>query len=136
MPHAASSLLVICVLLGLAGYTIFEPPESFADLPYRLILPFVLFASAFTILDNLRMRTHMTELIGAIRGALGRAGKAPTPEAMGEAIEILLKSLKVADPNVRKTAANQLASLTGANFGEDVDGWNHWWSENKSRFRK
>jgi len=136
MSQAGSSLLVIGILLALAGYTIFVPPETMTELPHRLVLPFVLIACAFTILDNLRMRTHMAELVGAIRGALGRAGKAPTPEAKGEAISILMGSLKSDDAKIRRTASQQLAILTGADFGEDAKSWQGWWEDNKSRFGK
>ncbi len=135
MKQATSSLLVMAVLLGLAGYTIFVPPVGMEDLPYRVILPFVLIACGFTILDNFRMRAHMTELIGAVR-AVGRAGNAPSPEQRGEAIVILLKALRGGDEKARQTAATQLAVLTGANFGDDIDGWDHWWSQNKSSFGK
>ncbi|MHC4955287.1 MAG: hypothetical protein ACYTGZ_15645 [Planctomycetota bacterium] len=134
MSQASASLLVIGILLALAGYSIFVPPAGMEDLPHRIMLPFVLIACAFTILDNLRMRTHMAELIGAIRHAVGRSGKAPTAEAKGKAIPILLKTLGAGDANARATAARQLAALTGADFGEDAEAWSDWWAENKSRF--
>lgn len=132
---------MIGVLLALAGYTIFVPPEPMSELPHRLILPFVLIASAFTILDNLRMRTHMAELIGAIKGAVaqgraGRGGSAPTPEQKGEAIEILIHTLDARDEAARKTAFKQLAVLSGADFGEDAKAWRGWWNDNKSQFGK
>ena len=97
-----------------------------------------LIASAFTILDNLRMRTHMAELIGAIKGAVaqGRSGRAPTPAQKGEAIEILLQTLDARDEEARKTAFKQLAVLSGADFGEDADAWRGWWKDNKSHFGK
>ena len=135
MKQATSSLLVMAVLLGLAGYTMFVPPIGMKELPYRVILPFVLIACGFTILDNFRMRGHMAELIGAVR-AVGRAGNAPSPEQRGEAIVILLKALRGGDGKARQTAAAQLAVLTGANFGDDIDGWDHWWTQNRSRFGK
>jgi hypothetical protein len=136
MSQAGSSLLVIGILLALAGYTIFVPPQPMEELPYRLVLPFVLIACAFTILDNLRMRTHMAELIGAIKGAVaqGRAGRAPTPEQKGQAIQILLETLNTQDETARKTAFKQLAVLTGADFGEDVAAWRGWWKDNKSEY--
>ena len=137
MAQAGSSLLVIGILLALAGYTIFVPPEPMTELPHRLVLPFVLIASAFTILDNLRMRTHMAELIGAIKGAVaqGRSGHAPTKEQKAQAIQILLETLNTTkDETARKTAFKQLAVLTGADFGEDVRAWRGWWDDNKSSF--
>ena len=74
-------------------------------------LPFVLIASAFSVLENLRTRTHLGQLVGAIRGADGQAGgRADARSIKAEAVEILLKSLRSDDANVRKTAPVQLAT--------------------------
>ena len=138
MSQTAASVLVVFVLFGLAVYVGIYPPEGFQELPYRIIFPFVLIAVGFVQLENLRMRTHMAELVGAIRTAVGRAqgGRTePTPEVKGEAIRILMGSLKSDDPKVRQTAAAQLAQLTGQNFGEDVVSWERWWKANRSNYK-
>jgi ABC-type dipeptide/oligopeptide/nickel transport system permease component len=71
MSQATASFLVVLVLFVLAVYTGIAPPAGFEELPYRIILPFVLIAVGFVQLENLRMRAHMAELIGAIRTAVG-----------------------------------------------------------------
>jgi len=138
MTQATASFLVVLVLFVLADWVGVDPPEGFTELPYRIVLPFVLIAVGFVQLENLRMRTHMAELIGAIRTAVGqaRAGRPDaSPEMKGEAIRILLKSLKSDDPTVRRTSAEQLAKLTGQQLGEDPAAWERWWQENKKTFR-
>ncbi|MHC4940992.1 MAG: HEAT repeat domain-containing protein [Planctomycetota bacterium] len=137
MSQTTASVLVVLVLFGLAVYIGIYPPEGFTELPYRIIFPFVLIAVGFVQLENLRMRAHMAELIGAIRTAVGRAqgGRAePPPQVKGEAIRILMGSLKSDDPTVRQTAATQLAQLTGENHGEDMIAWENWWKKNQDRF--
>lgn len=121
------------IVLGI--YLFFAPPPGFDEnIAYRIALPFVLIACAFSVMENLRTRTHMAQLVGAIRGLMGKRGVEPTPEIKGEAIQILLKSLHHGDESVRRTAANQLRNLTGETIGDDAAAWDQWWSENRSRF--
>ena len=122
-------------MFGLAVYFVFDPPPGFEEgFLYRLTIPFLFIASALSIFENLRTRTHMSQLVGALRQLPGRAGAPPTPEGKREAVEILLRSLRADQPAVRKTAADQLRRLTGEDFGEDTDAWDHWWKQNKGSF--
>jgi len=91
-------------------------------------------ACALTILENLRTRTHMAQLVGAIRGLMGRTGAPPTPEVKREAIEILLRSLRSDKETVRKTAAGQLRQLTGQGLGDSAEEWERWWAANKADY--
>ena len=91
-------------------------------------------AAAIGVMENLRMRAHMSQLVGAIRSIAARAGKEVSPEVKAEAIEILLKALRSSTPTARKTAAVQLRNLTDQSFGEDADAWERWWAENKDSF--
>ena len=84
---------------------------------HQVTLPFVLIVCAFNVLESIRTRAHVTQLIGALRGAMSKAGAPPTPEAKAEAIEILIQSLYSETAAVRKTAAGQLQKLTGQDLG-------------------
>ena len=137
MSQAGASLLLILFMIALAIYLFAVPPPGFSDnFGYRICLPFVLIATAFSVLENLRTRTHMAQLVGAIRGLMGKRGVEATPDVKAEAVDILLKSLRSDDVNVRKTAAVQLRNLTGQSFGEDVDAWETWWDKNRDGFKK
>lgn len=137
MSQAGASLLVVAVMLVLAVYFLLWPPPGFDEnIVHRIAIPFLLVAGAFGVMENIRTRTHMAQLIGAIRSLLGKSGAPPTPEVKAEAVEILLQSLKSDQPRVRTTAAQQLKNLTGQDFGEDFDGWNRWWADNKNTFKK
>ena len=137
MSQTTVSLLIVFVMFGLAVYLLVFPPPGFADsMAYQVTLPFVLIVCAFNVLENIRTRAHVTQLIGAIRGAMGKAGAPPTPEAKAEAIEILIQSLHSEKPAVRHTAAGQLQKLTGQDLGEDPAAWSDWWEANKGGFGK
>lgn len=135
MSQAGASLLLVAVLFGLAGYMLIWPPEALAEnLAHRAAIPFVLVATAYGVLENLRTRAHMGQLIGAIRGLVGKSP--PTAAAKAEAVEILLQSLKSGQERVRRTAAEQLRNLTGQDLGEDFAAWSAWWASNKGTFGK
>lgn len=126
-------LALVMIVLGV--YLFFVPPPGFEEnLAHRIVLPFVLVAGAFGVMENLRTRTHLGQLVGAIRSLMGRRGVEPAPEVKGEAIEILIRSLKNSEGSVRQAAATQLHNLTGREFGEDLGAWEGWWSENKGEF--
>ena len=138
MRQATASALVVLVLFSLAIYCGFAPPAGFEELPYRIILPFLIVAVGFVQLENARMRVHMKELIGALQAAVGQTrakrGIAPTPQEKGKAITILLDSLGSKDTSVRETAARQLKAITGEDFGNDSASWSRWWLANRAEF--
>lgn len=140
MSQAVASSLVVLVLFGLAIYCGIAPPEGFEELPYRIILPFVIVAVGFVQLENVRIRAHMAELIGALKVAVGRTqasrGVAPTPAEKGRAIAILLESLGSDDTSVRDTAARQLKALSGVDHGTDSAAWNRWWLAHRAQFEQ
>jgi hypothetical protein len=137
VSQASASLFLVVVLLVLAGYLVFVPPPGFEDnVAHHIALPLLMVAVAFGVLENLRTRTHIGQLIGAIRSLMGKRGVEPTPEIKGEAIEILLRSLRNGDDSVRRTAAAQLKNLTGQDFGEDPEAWAGWWTKNKGEYGK
>jgi len=137
MSHAGASLVLIAGMFGLAGYFIFVPPPGFEEsIGHRLTIPFVLVACAYMVLENLRTRVHLAQLVGALRSLMGRTGVPPTPEIKREAIEILLKSLRGGNQAAREAAVRQLGKLTGQDFGEDAKAWEEWWSANKADFGK
>ena len=128
-------------MMVLAVFMFVSPPDGWHSFPYRLAMPFALMACSLSILENLRTRTHITQLVGAMRALMGKAGhaatsgKAPTGEVRVEAVEILLQSLKSDKDKVRTVAARQLENLTGQSLGEDVEAWDRWWDENKAGFK-
>ena len=135
MSNALSSLLAIVLLVGLAFYFVFVPPPGFeASWGHRLAMPLVLVIAASTVLECLRMRTHISQLVGALRGLMGKAGTPPTPEVRREAIDILVKSMRSANPGVRRTASVQLRNLTGQDLGETPEAWEGWWERNREGF--
>ena len=137
VSNTAFSLLLVLIMVGLAIYLFFFPPAGFEDdFAYRISIPFLMIAAAFGLLENLRTRAHISQLLGALRSMLKRSGKEATPEVKAEAVEILLESLRSDDARVRETAARQLGKLTGEAFGEDVDAWEDWWSANQRAFRR
>ena len=121
-------------LIGLAVYFLVFPPPGFEALGHRLAIPVVLLVGAFTIFESLRMRAHIAELVGALRGIMGRARAPATPEVKREAIEILVKSMRSENPSVRQTAAAQLRQLTGENLGAEAGPWEAWWARNRDTF--
>lgn len=134
MSNTGATLLLMVLLLGLAGYFVLVPPAGFEAWGHRLAIPLVLLVGAFTLFESLRMRAHVAQLVGALRGLLGRSGVPPTPEVKREAIEILVKSMRSESPSVRRTAAAQLRNLTGQALGEAAEPWEEWWDANRAKF--
>lgn len=130
MSQASASLLLVVLMLGLAIFFVFSPPPGFEEsFVYRITIPFILVSCAFSVLENLRTRAHIGQLVGALRSLMGRSGTPATPEVKGEAIEILLKSLRSDNDNVRETALAQLRQLTGEDHGDDPAAWEAWWAK-------
>ncbi len=134
MSNTGASLLAIVLLIGLAVYFVAVPPDGFQSWGHRLAIPLVLVVSASTIYESLRMRSHIGQLVGALRGLMGRSGAPPTPEVKREAIDILVRSMRSANPGVRKTASVQLRNLTGQELGESAEAWEEWWGRNRAGF--
>jgi hypothetical protein len=134
VSNALSSLVVILLLILLAFYFVFVPPPGFEAWGHRLAIPLVLVVAAFTVFESLKMRTHISQLVGALRGLMGRSGAPPTPEVKREAVEILVRSMRSANPGVRKTASVQLRNLTGQDLGESAEAWEAWWDRNREGF--
>jgi len=136
LSNAAASLILVLVLFGLAIYVLVAPPAGYEDnFVHRLVLPLLLVATALGVLENLRTRSHINQLIGALRGMMKKAGTPASPQVKGEAIEILLASLRSDRPTVRKTAAVQLRNLTGQELGEDAEAWERWWAGHRDEYR-
>ena len=137
LSQASASLILVVAMIGLAVYLLIVPPPGFGDnVAHRIALPFVFVAGALGMLENLRTRTHMGQLVGALRQIMGRTGTPAPPAVKAEAVAILLKSLRSDKKTVRETAAAQLKNLTGQDFGEDPAAWESWWSSHKERFLK
>jgi len=79
---------------------------------------------------------EIAQLVGALRGLMGRAGVPPSPQVKRDAVEILVKSLQTDDESVRRTAAAQLRQLTGADLGDTAAEWEEWWRKNRDTFGK
>lgn len=124
-------------MFGCAIYFLFEPPPGFSD-PWtlRIIFPFLFITSALTMLDNLRTRIHMGQLVGALRSISGRAGIPPAPKVTAEAIEVLISALKTNNATTRETALKQLRRITGADAGETADEWRAWYRENREKYKE
>ena len=134
MSNAGASLIVIAALICLAFYFVLVPPPGFEPWQYRFAIPLVLVIGAFTLFESLRMRAHMSELVGVLRGLMGRSGKPPTAEVKREAIDILVRSMRSENTSVRRTAYAQLRNLTGQELGEDAQAWEAWWGRHRETF--
>jgi len=134
VSNTGASLILMAFLIGLAVYFLVFPPPGFEGLDHRLAIPVVLIVGAHTIFESLRMRAHISELVGALRGIMARARAPATPEIRREAVEILLKSLRSDTASVKQTALTQLRQLTGQDHGEDPDAWDAWWGRNRDTF--
>jgi hypothetical protein len=134
VSNTGASLLAIVLLIGLAIYFVAVPPPGFDSWGHRLAIPLVLVVAASTIFESLRMRSHIGQLVGALRGLMGRSGAPPSPEVKQEAIDILVRSMRSANPGVRKTASVQLRNLTGQELGESAEAWEEWWGKNRGGF--
>ena len=122
-------------MISMAIYFFFYPPEGLGDsIVHRIAIPFLFMAAALGSLESMRTRAHIAQLVGAVRTLMARAGKEPAPEVKGQAVEILLESLRTGDANVRKMVVRQLESLTGQSLGDKPDRWDAWWKENRQRF--
>jgi hypothetical protein len=133
VSNALASIIAIVLLVVLAFYFVVVPPPGFESWGHRLAIPIVLIVSASTIFESLRMRTHIGQLVGALRGLMGRSGTPPTPEVKREAIDILVRSMRSANPGVRRTATHQLRSLTGQDL-ESPEAWEEWWRSHRAGF--
>jgi len=137
VSQAGASLVLVVILFGLAVYWAFSPPVGFQDgVLYRFTMPFVLIVVCFSVLENLRTRTHIAQLVGALRALMGKSGRTATPEVTREAIDILLAAVRDGQPRARKTAAEQLRNLTGQDHGEDAEAWQRWWNANRETFQR
>jgi hypothetical protein len=134
VSNAGASLIVILFLIGLALYFAAVPPPGFQGFWHRVAIPIVLVVGAVTIWESLRMRAHMSELVGVLRGLMGRSGKPPSAEVKREAIDILVKSMRSDNPSVRRTAYAQLRNLTGQELGDSAQAWEEWWGANRATF--
>jgi len=134
LSNTGASLIVIVLLIGLAIYFVAVPPQGFESFGHRLAIPLVLIVCASATFEILKMRTHISQLVGALRGLMGRTGTPPSPEVKREAIEILIRSMRSANPGVRRTASIQLRNLTGQELGESPDAWEEWWERNRAGF--
>ncbi len=122
-------------MISMAIYVFFYPPRGFGDsIVYRIAIPFLFMTAALGSLESMRTRAHISQLVGALRTLMGRAGKEPPPEVKGQAVEILIQSLHSADAGVRKTVVRQLESLTGQSIGDEPEQWDAWWKENRQSF--
>jgi len=134
VSNTGASLILMAFLIALAIYFLVEPPPGFEGFVHRLAIPVVLVVGAHTIFESLRMRAHIAELVGALRGIMARARAPAPPEVRREAVEILLKSLRSDNGSVRKTALTQLRQLTGEDLGDDPGAWDAWWARNRDTF--
>jgi hypothetical protein len=134
VSNALASLIVIAALICLAFYFVIVPPEGFNGWQHRFAIPLVLVVCAVTLFESIRMRAHMSELVGVLRGLMGRSGKPPTADVKREAIDILVKSMRSDNPGVRRTAYAQLRNLTGQELGEDAHAWEEWWGRHRATF--
>lgn len=133
MSRAGSAVLVALVLLGLAAYFIVVPPKGFEEnWAHRIAMPVVLVACALLIFDNLRIRLHVAQLIGALRSLMGQSGAKVSPQVRAEAIGILIEALRSDRASARAAAAAQLRQMTGQQFGEDAAAWEEWWRRNRT----
>ncbi len=134
MSQTAASLALAALLFGMAVYFFIVPPPGFDEgLMNRIVLPLLLVATAFGVMENLRTRTHMGQLIGAIRGLMGQKGKPATPEVKREAVDMLIKTLRSDNARAREAALTQLQRITSEDFGENPDAWDRWWSKNREK---
>lgn len=135
MSRAGATLILVVAMFAMAFYLLLLPPSGFeGNWVHRIAIPFLLIACALNLFDNLKTRVHLGQLVGALRVVVGQQKREPTPQVKGEAIQILLKSMRTGTEEVRATAAAQLSNLTGERFGTDIEAWEVWWRANRSRF--
>ena len=77
-------------------------------------------------LDSQRLQHHFKELVLAFRKFHQDSGQGQDPEQRHQALSILIGALESPDADVRQTAAENLARLTGRAFGEDRAAWMRW----------
>jgi hypothetical protein len=86
------------------------------------------------VFESLRLRTHMSQLVGALRALMGKMGQQPSAEVKREAIDILVRTLRGKDVRAREAALRQLRQLTGQDHGESADAWEAWWADHRKTF--
>lgn len=79
-------------------------------------------------LDSQRLQFHFKELVQAFRKFHQDSGEGQDPEQRHQALTILIGALESPDQEVRETAAQNLARLTGQSFGTDRAAWTQWLS--------
>lgn len=137
MSRTAATLILVVLLIGLSFYWLIFPPQGFdTSWGHRLTVPIVLVSCALTLFESLRVRSHMAQLIGALRSMTPRATAAnATPEVRREAVTLLLKTLRSDEERLRQTAYEQLKRLTGEDFGLEPPSWEAWWEQNRETFQ-
>ena len=123
-------LVVPTLLPGVLGWNALT--ERFGETTIlSVVLGFQFLYIAGLTRDKHRLRKMTLETLEALNRFLFGADY----KRHREAIDILIRGLRVPDGAARKKSVESLERLTGESFGEDADAWESWWTQNRSRFR-
>ena len=92
----------------------------------RFFLGAALILLAGLLLEKNRRRRDIKQVLDGVRAlnlVIGGGRETEHPEA----VDLLIRSLSGGDDEVRRIASENLARLTGEDFGDDADAWEEWW---------
>lgn len=142
-PGGSSSLRSIAawsgaVALYLAGFgpllasglADLDPADELRVLRWSVAALGILGASAWLLLMRTRQEMAVVEdLLADVRFG-------PGTKRDRDAVDILVKALRVEDPGVRETALRTLRKITSRDLGPDPGPWETWWAGARESFSR
>jgi len=115
-------------LLGKFGGDRVSPDDERALL--RTVVALLCFWAGFLWLLLHRTRCELAEM----RSTMGDLRWGAETVRQREAVDLLLRAVRLADRRVVDTAYKNLRRITGQDFGEDARAWERWWSGARETF--
>lgn len=138
-PHpfvriADAALLV--TILAIAALLFYGPrlgqtPEDQARL-LRVVVAALVLALGLVLIQVRALRREilvMEDLLSDVRFGAGT-------KRDRDAVDILVRALRVPDPHARETALRTLRKLSGMDLGDDPRAWETWWEVSRATFTR
>jgi hypothetical protein len=127
-PAALLTVIGLWLVLGgflpqASGIAWLEEAVGGGSVLARLLCGFLFLYFSAVVREKNRLRRTLDGMMDIIRAHLGRGTVAPERLV----VEALLRSLKSAEPETVRQAAEVLRRLTGQDFGSDIVAWESWW---------
>ena len=126
---AAGALAASGVLVGIHGRGyVFDGIERVRLL--ELVLSLACLVAAWLVFRVRRMGRRLR----AIDELMADVRFGPGTKRDRDAVDILIRALRVSDDNARETALRTLKRISGLDLGDDAATWEEWWTVARSTF--